>query len=251
MVSLSEHVLVRRTRRTDAVTELELRPAGQPLSFAAGQYVLISDADGLVPQRSYSVANAPRPDGRLTLLVTRVPGGPTSEWLHHGVSVGQSVLVEGPYGTFLDTGRRPVLALAAGSGLAPIRALAEQTATARSLRPFTVLFSARRERDVLDADAFARWARLNPGLWFVRTLTREAGRPPLGRVPGVLPGLVHDLASHEIYVAGAPGFVSACAAAVRALGAVPTRVHTEEFFTDPVPWTSVPRDLRPEVAVSR
>lgn len=242
MVTVCEHVLVRRTRRTDEVAELELRPCGDPLPFIAGHYVLVSDVDGLVPQRSYSVANAPRPDGHLTLLVTRVPGGQTSEWLHHGVRIGEPVLVEGPFGTFLDTGRRPVLALAAGSGLAPVRALAEQTVAARSVRPFTVLFSARREADVLDAELFDRWARVNPGLWFVRTLTREAGRPPLGRVPEVLPGIVHDLARHEIYVAGAPGFVSACASAVRALGAVPTRVHTEEFFADPVPWTSDPHD---------
>lgn len=238
MVTVSEHVVVRRTRRTDEVTELELRPGGEPMSFAAGHYVLVSDVDGLVPPRSYSVANAPRPDGHLTLLVTRVPGGQTSEWLHDGVRLGERVLVEGPFGTFLDTGRRPVLALAAGSGLAPVRALAEQTVVARSVRPFTVLFSARTEADVLDAELFDRWARVNPGLWFVRTLTRQAGRPPLGRVPEVLPGIVHDLAGHEIYIAGAPGFVSACGSAVRALGAVATRVHTEEFFADPVPWTS-------------
>jgi NAD(P)H-flavin reductase len=119
-----------------------------------------------------------------------------------------------------------------------VRALAEQTVVAGSVRPYTVVFSARRDADVMDTELFDRWSRANPGLWFVRTLTRQAGRPPLGRVPDVLPGLVHDLAGHEIYVAGAPGFVSACARAVRALGAVPTRVHTEEFFAEPVPWTS-------------
>lgn len=233
-----EFRVVARAQRTPVIIELTLRPVAAPLTFRAGQYVLLGDLAGNVPVRSFSVANAPRPEGDLTVLVTRVPGGETSGWLHDVVRVGDSVLVSGPYGTFVSAGAdRPVLALAAGSGLAPVRALAEESARGHAVRPFTVVFSARTEADVMDADVFDRWSRRNPGLWFVRTLTRGAGRPPHGHVPTLLPTLFHDLSSHEVYVAGPPGFVSACASAVRQLGASPARLRTEEFFVEPQPWT--------------
>ena len=54
-----------------------------------------------------------------------------STWLYRGLRIGDRVLVSGPYGTFVaDPGADgPVLCLAAGSGLAPIRALAGVAAT--------------------------------------------------------------------------------------------------------------------------
>lgn len=240
-----EFRVVARVRRTPVIIELTLRPVAEPLAFRPGQYVLLGDPAGVVPVRSFSIANAPRDGGDLTVLVTRVPGGETSGWLHEVVRVGDPLLVSGPYGMFVRTGTatetgtvRPVLGLAAGSGLAPLRALAEESAHAPTPRPFTVVFSARTEADVMDADLFDRWSRRNPGLWFVRTLTRGAGRPPHGRVPALLPELFPDLHDHEVFVAGPPGFVSACAATAHDLGARPGRVHTEEFFADPHPWTA-------------
>jgi len=40
-----------------------------------------------------------------------------------------------------------------------------------------------------------------------------------------------------VFIAGAPGFVLACAVASDALGARRERVHTEVFFVEPQPWT--------------
>jgi CDP-4-dehydro-6-deoxyglucose reductase len=240
MVEDAEFRVVARHVRTTVVIELELRPVGTPMDYRPGQYVLLGDLLSDVPVRSYSIANAPQPSGRLTVLVTNFPAGETSGWLH-SLRVGDGVLVSGPYGTFVaaDTAR-PVLGLAGGSGLAPIRALAEESALSGLVRPFTVVFSARTEADVMDAELFDRWSRRNPGLWFLRTLTRSGGAPPLGRVPAVLPTLFRDLSAHQVYIAGGPGFVSACANAARALGVAPARLHTEEFFAEPRPWTTSP-----------
>jgi Oxidoreductase FAD-binding domain len=66
--------------RTPTICELWLRPAGDRLEYLAGEYVLLEDRDHQVPPRSYSIANAPRSDGMISLLVTRVPGGETSTW---------------------------------------------------------------------------------------------------------------------------------------------------------------------------
>lgn len=233
-----EHVVTSITRRTPAIVELVLQPAAEPLRHLPGQYVLLGDLDYRVPVRSYSVANAPRPSGELSLLVTEVQGGETSGWVHHRLRTRDRVLVSGPYGTFVadPESNAPALYLAGGSGLAPARALAEEAIARRRPERATLFFSARTEADLIDADLFPRWEREWPGFRFVRTLTRAEGAPPLGRIPTLLPELFPDLGDHDVFVSGAPGFVEACADAARACGVRPGRLHTEAFFEEPPPW---------------
>jgi ferredoxin-NADP reductase len=79
--------------RTPVIVEVWLRPMVEPMEYRPGEYVLLEDARRQIPPRSYSIANAPRPDG-----------------------------------TFVadSASAAPCLYLAAGSGLAPIRTLTKQ-----------------------------------------------------------------------------------------------------------------------------
>jgi len=229
-------------RKTSTIVELELRPQGEILEYLPGEYVLLEDDLHDVPPRSYSVANAPRPGGAISLLVTRVAEGETSRWVHQRLRVGDTVRLSGPYGTFVDHPGEtaPALYLAAGSGLAPIRALlaAELRSGARS--SLMLIFSARTEADVIDRARFERWQAEQHRFRFIRTLTRSPGPPPRGRIPALLPTMHADLSDHDMFIAGAPGFVLACAAAADALGARREHVHTEVFFVEPQPWTREP-----------
>src|ERR1035437_8227125 len=89
-------------RRTATIIELWLRPAAGALDYLPGEYVLLEDRDHAVPPRSYSIANAPRPYGLISLLVTSEPDGETSTWVHERLRVGEEVSISGPYGTFVD-----------------------------------------------------------------------------------------------------------------------------------------------------
>lgn len=242
-----EFVLTHRRWCTPVVAELTLEAVEDRIDVAAGQYVLLQDADRRVPVRSCSVANAPRADAALTFLVTAVPQGPTSTWLVREATVGARLLVSGPYGTFVADPAHdgPTLYLAGGSGLAPATALIGaaiargETGDPDPARAHTLLFSARTEQDVIDHEALTALAAEEPGFDYVRTLTRASGPdavPPLGRVPQVLPSLLPDLSGHAVYISGAPGFVDACTRAAQGLGAQPGRLHTEEFYAEPIPW---------------
>lgn len=222
-------------RRTTAV---RLAPLEAALHFHAGQYVLLADLQGEVEPRSYSVANAARPGGELDLVVTAVPGGQASEWVHERLTVGDTVLVSGPYGNFVrgsaDGG--PTLYLAGGVGLAPILALLEEALSSAHSAPLHLIFSARTEADVIFRSQLLEWQERHSNFRFIRTLTRESGEPPIGRVPTLLPRLVGSLAKGSVFTAGPQGFVDACAAVARELGVQPRRMHTEAFFLDPQPW---------------
>jgi CDP-4-dehydro-6-deoxyglucose reductase len=211
-----------------------MRPLAGRLPYLPGEFVLLEDADRMVPPRSYSIANPQRSDGLISVLVTRVAGGQTSGWVHDRLRPGDEVTVTGPYGTFVadPAAAAPCLHLAAGSGLAPIRALIESALEASPPRSLTLVFSAGTKADVLDRDRFLSWQGIHPHFRYIRTLTRGPGAEPRGRIPDVLPSLCPHLADHEVFIAGAPGFVRACALAAEALGAVPARMHTEPFFVE-------------------
>lgn len=93
---------------------------------------------------------------------------------------------------------------------------------------------------MIDRGRFERWQARQPRFRFIRTLTRGAGPPPRGRIPSLLPTLYADLSDHDLFIAGAPGSVTACAAASDGLGARRERIHTEMFFVEPQPWTCEP-----------
>jgi len=227
------YVLVDRRERTPRIVEFVLRPLGQPMRFWPGQYVKVGEGSQAIPARSYSLANAPRPDGEITLQVTRVQDGRTSGWLHAAVGLGETLRVSGPYGTFIGdpSADTPVLCLAAGSGLAPILSLSEAALRRGFALPVTLMFSARTAEDLYAQGLMAYWQARYPNFRYVPTLTRErAPDMEYGRIPALLPGLFPDLSGHSVFAAGAPDFVDACTAAVRALGAPADRIHTEGYF---------------------
>lgn len=237
---------VRQSRLvTPVIRALELTPTATAVAYAPGQYVLCNDVELRLPPRSYSVANAPRPDGSISLLVTRVPGGETSTWMHERLRVGEPVVLTGPYGTFVPDPDRsgPVLLLAAGSGLAPSRALVQSLLAARPRRALRLFFSARTGADSIDHAHFQELAREQPSFRYLRTLTRGPDAPDRPHIPERLADAFGSLSGWEVFTAGPPGFVTACARVAQALGADPAAVHTEEFFVDPQPWVGRPPAL--------
>lgn len=220
------------------VVELRLRPVGQPIRYWPGQYVTLGNPRADVPARAYSISNAPRPDGELVLQIARQEGGVTSNWVHEQLAIGESVKVSGAYGTFIgdpsvDT---PVLCLAAGTGLAPVLALAEAALRRGFRRPVTMLFSARSRDDVYAEGLMAWWRTKHRNFDYKVTLTREQREGYLnGRVDAVLPKMFTDLSRHTIFAAGSPEFVDACVQVVKQLGAKPELIHTEGFFSQQQP----------------
>jgi CDP-4-dehydro-6-deoxyglucose reductase len=225
-------VVVDKRALTARVVELRLRPVGQPLRYWPGQYVTLGDARAGLAPRAYSIANAPRPDGEIVLQVARADGGATSGWIHDTLQPGATVKLSGAYGTFIGdaSAATPVLCLAAGTGLAPILALAEAALRRGYRAPVMLLISARTEADVYGRGMLDWWRTKHRNFDYRITLTREARDGYLhGRVDAVLPALHADLSRHSVFSAGSPEFVESCRHAALALGVDPTRLHCEGY----------------------
>lgn len=234
-------VVVDRIVRTPRVVELRLRPVGQPMRYWPGQYVMLSDLRGEYPARSYSIANAPRPDGELALQIAKIDGDVTSVWATEQLQVGEIVKIDGPYGTFIGdpSAETPVLCLTAGTGLAPVLALTEAALRRGYRKPVTLIHSGRTRADCYALGMMAYWETKHRNFTYKATLTRETAEGYWhGRIPALLPQHFPDLSAYSVFIAGSPEFVADCRAAVLALGAPEARIHTEGFFGQALPATA-------------
>jgi ferredoxin-NADP reductase len=220
---------------TSRVRTLILRCPDWP-GHLAGQHVdvRLTAEDGYQAERSYSVASAPE-DELLALTVERLVDGEVSPYLVEELRPGDKLELRGPIGGYFvweQSFGGPLLLLAGGSGIVPLRAILRHRAATRSSVPTRLLYSVRSEREIIyrsELDGLARDA-----LEVRYTLTRD--RPQgwsgfLGRIDDeTLREISWQPAEHPlVYVCGPTGFVEQAANGLVRLGHDPLRVRTERF----------------------
>jgi ferredoxin-NADP reductase len=220
-----------------SVRTLLLDVPGWP-GHLAGQHVdlRLTAEDGYQAQRSYSIASAPE-DDHLALTVERLADGEVSPYLVDEVRPGDRIELRGPIGGYFvwqagDGG--PVMLIAGGSGIVPLRAMIRHWAAIGSPVPVRLLTSWRSAEDAIFAAELDRLVTAGDGLEAVTTLTRS--HPPGwdGEVGRVTPDLLARVAWPPerrplAFVCGPTGFVEAVASGLVERGYEPARVRTERF----------------------
>ncbi|MCV0383126.1 MAG: 2Fe-2S iron-sulfur cluster binding domain-containing protein [Erythrobacter sp.] len=202
-----------------------------PLLFTAGQYAQVG-FDG-VPARSYSMANR-HGDDSLEFHIRKVPGGVTSQHVHEALKAGDKLTLEFPLGSsyLRQHHSGPILCIAGGSGLAPIKSIVE-TALAHGMKqPIHVYFGARGARDLYLVEHFETLADRHNNLSFTAVLSDTQVAPH--RHGFVTDAVAEDLADFDgwkAYVAGPPPMVDAAMAMAFARGLRPEDMHADVFFT--------------------
>ena len=217
---------------THDILRLQLRVDGPALQFAPGQYATLKLPG--VPARDYSMANPPGADA-LEFHVRRVPEGRTSTAIHDRVRVGDRVQLTGPRGSaHLRTGHTgPILAVAGGSGLAPILSILESAVAQAMRQPIRVYVGGRDERDLYGLDQLAALAARHDDMTVTPVLSTPSA--PTDRRTGFLHAAVRadlqDLDGWKVYTAGPPVMIDALTEVVLASGLQPTDLHADVFFT--------------------
>jgi ferredoxin-NADP reductase/hemoglobin-like flavoprotein len=214
-------------QRTAQVAVLTVRP-GEPFPYLPGQHLSVQSPRWPRLWRRYSIANAPRDDGSLTLHVRAVDGGLVSNTLVHHLEPGDILLLGQAEGRMTaDTeSSRPVLCLAGGTGLAPVKAIVEALAAAEpgGGRSIALYHGARTEAGLYDLPALRKLKADYPWLE-VHTATSE--EQAKGFAHGTIPVLGAKAAwdDSDVYISGPDAMIVKTAAALRTLGADPARLH--------------------------
>jgi ferredoxin-NADP reductase len=167
------------TAPTPTMRRLVLALDGVPFSYQAGQGATLG-LHGQRERRPYSIASAPADsssDGTIEFLLRALPGGGLGRHLD-GVREGARVDFEGPFGAFVlpdDLPDTPLLFVAGGTGIAPLRSLAREARARGHRGPRHLLYSVRDANDVAYAGELARWGRDHHG---TATITATRHAPP-------------------------------------------------------------------------
>ena len=228
-----------------------------PRPLRAGQHydLRLTAPDGYQAQRSYSVASPPPTNASglsdaIDLTIELIPAGEVSPYFHEIVAPGDTIEVRGPIGgpfTWNAAMGGPLLLLAGGSGIVPLRSiLAHRTHAAPDL-PALLLYSTRAPDDII----YRKWldGHQNPAAENTRpspvsvhyTFTR---RPPPnwpGYARRVDPAMLSaclsqlqqmpnaDTSTPLCYICGPTGFVETAADALLTIGIPQSAIRTERF----------------------
>ena len=232
-------------RRTLDLAVIRVAPS-QRLDYLPGQSLTVASPHRPRMWRQYSPANAPREDGTIDLHVRLADAGQVSPVLVEYTQPGDVLALGPPLGTALTlrdglrdrapgTPPRHLLMLAGGTGLAPLKAVAEQLAEeyaegAYDGRQVYLYWGVRDHRDLYDLPALRDFAGRHE--WFHAVpIVSEGDQTSL-----VHRGTPVDIALSQarwrecdVYVCGPPGMAAASVAALHRAEVPDERIRCEEF----------------------
>ena len=220
-------------RETDSVRTIALEVPDWA-GHRAGQHldVRLTAEDGYTAERSYSIASARGEPVAIT--VQRLDDGEVSPYLTDELRTGDQLELRGPIGRWFvwDTSDGgPLMLIAGGSGVVPLRAMLRHRQRSRSDVPVRLLYSSRTLADVIYRSELDRY---RDGAQVIYTLTRSqpAGWTGYsGRVDAaMLAQIAYPASEHPLaFVCGPTSFVETVADQLVGLGYPQGRVKTERF----------------------
>lgn len=228
-------VVRRLTAPTPTTRRLVLALDGVPFAYQAGQAASIG-LHGQRERRPYSIASAPTDtsmDDGLEFFLRTDPGGGLGRHLD-AVREGARIDFEGPYGAFLlpeVLPASPLLFVAGGTGLAPLRSLAREARARGHQGPRHLLYSVRTADDVAYAEELASWQADHGGEAIV-SVTRGADDSWAGRRGRIDLALLRQFAGPELptcFLCGPSPMVEDVTHSLSQLGVPADHVRTEQW----------------------
>ena len=211
------------------VTQIILKiPGSESLQYLAGQYVDLIHPD--FEPRAFSIANAPTNSSLIELHVRQIENGKFTNFVFNELEEKSLLRIEGPKGDFFfrEDSKKPVILVAGGTGLAPIKSIIEHAIATKLNRSIYLYWGVRDEVD-LYMDLPVQWANEYDYIHFVPVLSEpnDAWQGRTGFVHESVLSDFDDLTGYEIYACGPPVMVKATAKTFVEQGMI-----KDNFFSD-------------------
>lgn len=219
------------------IVHLELvLPDLERIEFRPGQHMNVHLDDGT--HRSFSMASPPQGNA-VDFHIRRIAGGRFTEGLLANLQPGDMLDVEIPLGTFHyhPEDERPIVMAATGTGIAPLKCIAQSLLDDRDCPPVALYWGMRHERELYLEAEIASWADRLFEFRHVPVVSRagEGWRGRRGHVQHAVLEDGHDLAECSIYLCGSPTMIHDAKALFLARGADPAHIYVDGFsFQAPV-----------------
>lgn len=206
-------------------------PADQPLRYYAGQYLLLERFDGEFS--AFSIASAPH-EGRVLELHILVREQSAEALIEH-IRQQRMVRIKAPLGDckLPRLPERPLVMIAAGTGLAQIQSLTQHCVHEHFNLPLHLYWGVRQPEDFYQAPHWQSWQQ-QPSLYqhqVVSDVPDWQGRQ--GMLSEAVCEDLANLADYEFYLCGSPPMVYGTLDALLAAGAVKEQIHSDVFSYAP------------------
>lgn len=206
-------------------------PAQVEVRFRPGQYLNILFEDGRA--RSFSMANADARHGQIELHVREVEGGRFTQHCLPNLQLGDALQLELPLGVFYWHERdwRPMLMVATGTGIAPIKAILESLLDKDDCPPVSLYWGMNRPEDLYLAQEIESWSDRLCEFRFVPVLSHadEAWQGARGYVQQQVCLDEPDLSEHAIYLCGSPVMIEQASSLFKEHGADERFIYADAF----------------------
>lgn len=216
---------------------LEL-PEPETMDYVPGQYVqLLTPPYGKNRKevyRAYSIASDPAEKNVIELIIRLVPGGICTTYCFEHLKEGDEVRINGPYGDFhLSDTDGPIVFVAGGSGMAPIRCMLHHMRNTANKRKAVYFFGANDPADLFLGDEMGQFESDLADYRYVPVVAN----PPEGSGWDGETGLVteavgrglKDASAHEAYLCGSPGMIDATVKVLGDLGMDQEKIFYDKF----------------------
>jgi propane monooxygenase reductase subunit len=229
-------VLTRIEHLTSDIRLLQIE-IDKPLKFWAGQYVDITLPNGEVT-RSFSMANAPSEQRKLSFIIKKYAQGAFSAALDDSLKPGDKLVVKGPYGTCFRRGERPgpMILVGGGSGMSPLLSILRDHAESGEDRPVRFFYGARTRADLFQLEEFAALELELPDFQFIPALSHatddDAWDGERGFVHEVLARILKEQnlqGEMDAYSCGPPPMIDAVLPVLQMAGVEPERIYFDKF----------------------
>lgn len=204
--------------------------AGQFIQFEVPEYELTDEP----VYRAYSLSSDPAQTNQVELEIRYVPNGICTTYVHKRLKEGDRVFFNGPYGDFFlrDSGR-PIVGIAGGSGMAPLKSIFHDMLARGDRRKVTYFFGARSLRDLFLTDLMRDFEQRMPDFTFIPALSEplpeDRWEGETGLITEVVARRVPDASGMEAYLCGSPFMIDACIEVLKAKGMPEDRIFYDKF----------------------
>lgn len=218
-------------RMAEDVMMLSLKlPASEPMQFLAGQYINILTEDGR--QHSFSLGNAPHDNKFLQLHIRNIPGGAFTQHVFTQMKERDMLRITEPLGAayLREDSDKPVIFIAGGTGIAPVKAIIEHALHAGIDRSMHVYWGLRNRADIYLPD-LAKQMQARGILFTIvlsEPLAEDKWRGKTGLVHQAAMENYSDLSEYQVYAYGGPAMVESAKRDLTTQRGLPG----EEFFSD-------------------
>ena len=208
------------------------------IDYIPGQYIQL-----LTPKyeksseevyRAYSISSDPADKHNIELIIRLVHGGICTTYCFEYLKVGDEMKINGPYGDFrLTDTDAPIIFIAGGSGMAPIKCMLHFMKNTGNKRKATYYFGANNVKELCLTDLMHEFEAQLADFKFVPVVAKpdegENWDGEIGLVTEAVKKNLKNASECETYLCGSPGMIDAAIKVIKELGMGEEKIFYDKF----------------------